>query len=254
MIQSQTTSDYYKYCPGEERVRISNAICLGRRRSHYPKCRGCQFNDDERDSTAPGTASHASHSQSSGDPAVKPGDDRSNTASDVASLFHDSDICGTIPIPLSEDVAWRVGHAAAHFLRSKLRGYDRADPDTRAVVVGRDTRPHSESLEQALIAGIRSTGTDVVALGVIGTPQLYFAVKELGVCGGFQIAGGRRPAEYNGIRICGAKAVPIGIETGLGSIRDIADRIPQHETGAVSRLIARDLTEDYANFIRGFLL
>ncbi len=254
MIQNQATSDYYKYCPGEERVRISNAICVGRRRSHYPKCRGCQFNDDETDRTASGASSRDSQSESSVPATLNRREDRSSTTSDVASLFHASNISGTTPVPLSEDVAWRIGHAAAHFLRSKLRGYDRADPDTRSVIVGRDTRQHSAALEQALIEGIRSTGTDVVSLGVIDTPQLYFAVNQLGACGGFQVAGGRLPAEYNGIRICGAKATPTGIETGLSSIRDIADRIPRHETGATSRLITRDLSDDYATFARDFLI
>ncbi|NUQ48082.1 MAG: hypothetical protein HUU22_18875, partial [Phycisphaerae bacterium] len=47
-MSAQSPSEYYRYCPGEEHIKLSDAVCRGRRRSSFPKCRGCQFNDDER--------------------------------------------------------------------------------------------------------------------------------------------------------------------------------------------------------------
>jgi len=44
----QNPHDYYRYCPGEERITLSDAVCQARRRGNYPKCKGCQFNDDEK--------------------------------------------------------------------------------------------------------------------------------------------------------------------------------------------------------------
>src|SRR5437762_6230027 len=44
----QKVNEYFRYCPGEERVKLSDAVCFGRRRTHFPKCKGCQFNDDEQ--------------------------------------------------------------------------------------------------------------------------------------------------------------------------------------------------------------
>ncbi len=251
MVETQETRNYHRFCPGEERVKISNAICLGRRRSHFPKCHGCQFNDAVQEPVGPqhsgrSTLGHARHATSAG------GD--TPPASTIQSLFHDSDISGVVPDPLSADAAWRIGHAAAQFLRSKLRGYDRADPDARSVIVGRDAREHARPLADALIEGIRSTGTDVVDLGVVDTPMLYFAVDHLRACGGIQVSGGDRPLGENGLRICGAKAIPVGIDTGLGSVRDIAARIPRHETGASPRLTHGDVSPAYAEFVRGFLL
>lgn len=253
MTESQATADYYKHCPGEQHVRISNAICLGRRRTHYPKCIGCQFNDDEK-AAAAATASTSAVVESTTNSLLLPtSPNRELAASAISSLFRPCDIIGTVPDPFSRGAAWRIGHATAQFLRSKLRGCDRADPNARAIVVGRDPREHGTMLEEALIEGIRSTGTNVVSLGMVDAAQVYFAVYHLGACGGVQITAGHKPIDQNGFRICGTKATPIGVETGLVSIRDIAMRIPEHQTGVHSRLITKDLSEPYTAFIREFM-
>lgn len=255
MAQTPSKTDYYRYCPGEESVKISNAICRGRRRVHFPKCAGCQFNDDEKAAALqPGGAPAAPLPffpvrVSNGHTIDVTGDETS-----IATVFHSADIVGATPEPLSEQAAWRIGHAAGQFLRSKLRGYDRADPNARSVIVGRDTRPSSPLIEHSVIEGIRSTGTDVFTLGEIGLPMLYFAVNHFNACGGVLVSAGHRPLSENGLRICGAKALPIHMETGLASIRDIAVRIPYHQSGSPSRRIPKDLTDAYASFVRGFLL
>lgn len=250
MTPIQTTTDYFRFCPGEEGVKISNAICRGRRRSHYPKCQGCQFNDDEKAIRNFGKPAAPLPDPESTNLSVSLAPIKTQPAVALEQLFRPSDISGTVPAPLSEDAAWRIGHATGQFLRSKLRGYDRVDPKTRSIIVGRDTRPHGETLERSLIEGIRSTGTDVVALGMIDTPQLFFAVNHTGACGGIQISAGHRGPAYNGFRICAAKAAPIGIETGLASIRDIAVRVPRHHSNLRSRLITRDFSEAYTEFVR----
>ncbi len=253
MTTVQATKDYHKYCPGEEQVRISNAICRGRRRTHYPKCQGCQFNDDERgrdvQQYVPVTVPPHEVIRVSNGQIVE----KLNDSTQIGTLFKLSDISGTYPHPLNEDAAWRIGHAVAQYLRSKLRGFDRADPIARAIVVGRDTRPHSASLEEALIEGIRSTGTDVITLGEVGTPHTYFVANHLGACGGIQVTAGHNPVNQNGFRICGTKASPIGMETGLSSIRDIAIRVPKHYTGASSRRITKDFTDIYTKTLRSLL-
>jgi len=254
MAMPQSTEDYNRYCPGEEGVRISNAVCRGRRRAHFPKCHGCQFNDDERVSTAGSPPLTVTLPREPSEPArVVNGQvvETRRSEAPIGSIFRVSDIAGEVPNPLSDDAAWRIGHATAQFLRAKLRGYDRADPEAKSVVVGRDTRPHSPRLEKALVEGIRATGTDVIALGVIDTAQLYFAVDKIRACGGVMVSAGHQPIGENGFRICGVGATPIGIETGLGSIRDISVRVPKHVTGANSRRLERDFTEAYTDFIRG---
>lgn len=232
MSGTQPARDYYRYCPGEEQIKISNAICRGRRHAHYPKCPGCQFNDDEKNA-----APHA------------PAQDKARTDALIESLFRPHDIVGRYPSPLSTDAAWRIGHACGQYLHGRLRGFDRANPSSRSLIIGRDNRPHSEEIEKSLIAGVQSTGIDVVRIGVVDTPQLYFAVNHFGACGGVQVTGGRHPIEFNGFKVCAAKAFPIASETGLHSIRDMAVRVPQHQTGVNALLTALDLTGPYRDFL-----
>ena len=228
----QTPTDYYKFCPGEENVKISNAICRGRRRASYPKCPGCQFNDD----SAPLGAMTGVNSP--------------NATAALEAVFRTNEICATAPAPLSADAAWRIGHAAGQFLHGRLRGFERASPGSRSVIVGRDLRPLSQMLQSALIEGIRSVGLDVIDIGVVDTPQLYFAVNHFHSCGGIQTTGGVMPIEYNGFKLCGAKGVPIGEETGLAGIRDIAVRVPRHQTAMAARLREADVSTEYATFVR----
>lgn len=237
MAEIQSTSVYFRFCPGEEQIKISNAICRGRRQSHYPKCHGCQFNDDEK-----------------GSPLPIPAQEKARNVALVESCFRSHDVLAMSPDPLSLDVAWRIGHAAGQFLHGRLRGLDRANPNVRSMIIGRDNRPNAQSLEQALIEGISSTGIDVVRIGVIDASQLYFAVNHFGACGGIHVTGGRHPAAFGGFRICGAKGFPIGSETGLASIRDIAVRVPRHQTGTKSVGSMLDLSGAYRDFIRRFLI
>lgn len=254
MAKPQSTDDYYRYCPGEENVKISNAVCRGRRRAHFPKCHGCQFNDDEQSESVPvaPTVSAKVLRDAPEQARVINGQVVEAKRSDakIGAMFRVSDITGVVPDPLSEEAAWRIGHATAQFLRAKLRGYDRADPDANSVFIGRDTRPESLRIERALVEGIRATGTDVIVLGIVDTAQLYFAVDRTRACGGVMVSAGHQPIGECGFRICGANALPIGIETGLGSIRDIAVRVPKHVTGANSRRLERDFNEAYTDFIR----
>ncbi len=237
MPEIQPASDYFRFCPGEEQIKLSNAVCRGRRAVNFPKCPGCQFNDDERAKTRPTT-----------------GQDRANAVSLIESLFRPHDILGLYPSPLSTDAAWRIGHAAGQYLHGRLRGFDRANPSIRSMVVGNDGRRNGEALEAALIEGVQSTGIDVVRIGVVDTPQLYFAVNHFGTCGGIQITGGRHPLPYSGMKICAAKAFPIASETGLASIRDLAVRVPRHRTGTTGSVTQADVGDAYREFVRRFLV
>ncbi|MEK6643879.1 MAG: hypothetical protein AABZ08_08220 [Planctomycetota bacterium] len=236
MDPPQTTADYFKFCPGEEHIKISNAICRGRRKTNFPKCTSCQFNDDLQNT---GTISAM--------PSLR------NTAH-VEAVFQPEQICATTPTPLSTDVAWRIGHAAGQYLHGKLRGYERAHPGSKSVVVGRDLRSSGPTLVLALADGVRSVGMDVIDLGVVDTPQLYYAVNHFNACGGIQATGGLMSADHNGFKLCGAKATPISDQTGLAGIRDIALRVPKHQTGVNARLREESVAAEYQSFIRSALV
>src|SRR5260221_1179802 len=73
---------------------------------------------------------------------------------------------------------------------------------TGAVAVGRDNRPSGEKLRNALVEGFTSAGVDVVDIGIVPTPVMYWSLHHLPVIGGIQITGSHNPAEDNGFKLC----------------------------------------------------
>src|SRR5688572_17620734 len=114
-------------------------------------------------------------------------------------------------------------------------------------------RPSSPSLAGALIEGIRSVGFNVVDIGVIDTSMIYFAINELDCVGGIQTTASHNPIQYNGFKISGPKAKPIGAASGLEDIRRIASTLRVGNTGLSGKLEQKDLWGPYKQHVRKFL-
>ena len=172
----------------------------------------------------------------------------------IDKVFKAYDIRGIYGREIDEDLAWKVGHAAGQFLRSLLTGYDRGQASANRLVVGRDMRPHSEPLSRAMIEGITSSGVGCVDIGLCDTPMVYFAINHLGACGGIQVTASHNPIEYNGFKISGTKARPVGRNTGLMEIQHIVStlrRMPISASLAPAQQI--DLWDEYRQHVLHFL-
>ncbi len=126
------------------------------------------------------------------------------------SIFKAYDIRGVVPTELDADSAYRIGRAAARYLRAQR------------IVIGRDARTHSPELGEALVRGAREEGATVLDIGLAATPMLYFAVDALGADGGIMLTASHNAAQYNGMKICGRSAVPVGEASGLREIERFA--------------------------------
>ena len=170
-----------------------------------------------------------------------------------AAIFKTDDITGIYPDQFNEEDAWKIGCATARFLRSLLRGYERGQATTQSLCVGRDMRTHSEAIAKALITGMNSAGANVIDIGMIDTPQIYFAINHLGTCGGVQVTGSHNPAKYNGFKISGLDAKPVGADTGLKDIEHIATALLHTKGKATGSVTSRDLIDEYKNHVLKFL-
>jgi len=150
----------------------------------------------------------------------------------IDEVFKAYDVRGIYGEQITEELAWKIGHASAQFLRSTLSGYERGQSSTNRMVIGRDMRRHSKALSEALKEGITSTGVGCIDLGRVDTPMVYFAVNHFGTCGGIQVTASHNPAEYNGFKISGAHAKPVGTNTGLKEIQHIATTLRRMPIGA----------------------
>jgi len=101
--------------------------------------------------------------------------------------------------PVTPENAFRLGRALTLFLKSTLPSSSLQEP--LRVVVGRDTRRSGTMLEAALVAGLTSTGTDVLLTGVLPTPGVALLTREEQAAAGVMISASHNPAEDNGLKL-----------------------------------------------------
>jgi phosphomannomutase len=172
----------------------------------------------------------------------------------IGKVFNPYDVRAIYPSPLNEEAAWKIGHAAAQFLkRSRQINVEPTVKREDTIVIGRDMRPSSVSLSMALSDGIRSVGYNVIDIGMIDTPMLYFAINALDCVGGIQTTASHNPIQYNGFKISGPKAKPIGAASGLNDIKRITSTLRPGNTGVNGKYEERDLWQHYRKHILKFL-
>jgi phosphomannomutase/phosphoglucomutase len=110
----------------------------------------------------------------------------------AAGIFRQYDIRGIVGQDLTIEAAEAIGRAYAVLLAK--RGI------SGAVAVGRDNRPSGASLRDALVKGLTESGLDVIDVGIVPTPLLYWSLHHLPVVAGIQITGSHNPPEYNGFK------------------------------------------------------
>ncbi|MDT3485991.1 phosphomannomutase [Stenotrophomonas maltophilia] len=122
--------------------------------------------------------------------------------------FKAYDIRGRVPEELNEDLARRIGVALA------------AQLAPGPVVLGHDVRLTSPALQDALAAGLRGTGREVIDIGLCGTEEVYFQTDHRGAAGGVMVTASHNPMDYNGMKLVKENARPISSDTGLFAISD----------------------------------
>lgn len=155
------------------------------------------------------------------------------------SIYKANDIRGIYGTDLNDRDAYALGNAFVRFTKSKR------------IVVGRDNRLSSPALHTALIKGITEAGTDVLDVGLIDSPGLYFATwryKHPGV----MITASHNPAAHNGFYLCKKDGECIYQDKGLRTVEALAQQPPllARTKGTVRPItIAKDYTAHILSFI-----
>jgi phosphomannomutase len=173
----------------------------------------------------------------------------------IEKIFKAYDVRATYPQPLNEEAAWKVGHATAQYLK-RSRQNVAADQKVKlenTLAIGHDMRPSSPKLVASLIDGVRSVGMDVIDVGMIDTSFIYFAINHLDTVGGIMTTASHNPIQYNGFKISGPKAKPIGAASGLDDIKRIATTLRVGQTGLNGKIEQQDLWAAYRNHVLKFL-
>ncbi len=152
------------------------------------------------------------------------------------SIFRAYDIRGVVGETLTPEIVQQIGFAI---------GSEAAKRGQGTICVGYDGRLSSPELADALISGLTKTGRDVINIGRVPTPVLYFATHQLNTGSGVMITGSHNPANYNGFKMM------LGGETLAGDdIQKLYDRIlvQDYETGS-GQVSQQEVGRDYLDTI-----
>jgi len=105
-------------------------------------------------------------------------------------IFREYDIRGIVDKDLTEEVVENIGMAVGSTIGEGK------------IAVGGDIRFSTERFKNALISGLLSTGIDVVDVGIVPTPALFFAIHHLEMAGGVQVTASHNPPQFNGFKVC----------------------------------------------------
>ena len=127
-------------------------------------------------------------------------------------IFREYDIRGIVPDDLTEEMVYLIGLAIGTYFRER---------SGNRISLGHDCRLSSPDLSKWLTRGLTESGVNVVYVGMVPTPLLYFSLHFLDVDGGVQITGSHNPPDFNGFKICMGTASIHGEE--IRKIREIIE-------------------------------
>ena len=152
--------------------------------------------------------------------------------------FHAYDIRGIYNVDFDKETAYKVGYFLPELLSADK------------VLVGRDARVSSPEIHEYLLKGLTDAGADVYDIGLSTTPMVYFGTANYGFKASVQITASHNPAEYNGLKVSRENALPVGLDTGLGQIKEWIESgrecVPAAVKGEVRPM---DIKADYLAFL-----
>jgi phosphomannomutase/phosphoglucomutase len=152
-------------------------------------------------------------------------------------IFREYDIRGVVDEDIDEAVFETIGKAYGTYM--KKLGKD-------GVTIGHDCRLSSPNLSEAMIRGITSAGINVIDLGMVSTPMVYFSLFNLDVDGGVIITASHNPSQYNGIKLCVDKDSLFG--EGIQKIRKIAEG--GNFIKGTGKVRTHDIMDSYLDYLR----
>jgi phosphomannomutase len=158
------------------------------------------------------------------------------------NVFLAYDIRGKVGTELTDEFCEKVGRAFGEWL-----------PEDGPVAVGRDMRPDSEELANALIKGLTTQGRDVIDLGQITSDMSYFAVGKYELAGAAMVTASHNPGAYNGIKLYRDHVKAVGLDSGLDIIRDLVADNVFVEPETVGTVTEKNILDDWAEHVLTFV-
>lgn len=155
----------------------------------------------------------------------------------TAAIFRAYDVRGIYGKDLDEKTAELLGKSFGTFIGKGKK-----------VAVGRDYRLSGEKLKKSFVLGMISVGCNVVDVGEVTTPMMYFAVRKYNLDGGVEVTASHNPPEWNGFKMTREGGVLCSQGFGMEEIRD-AFMTEKFASGSIGEISKLDVSNDYADFV-----
>ncbi len=155
--------------------------------------------------------------------------------------FHAYDIRGIYNKDFNKDDVHRIGCFLPRLLKADK------------VLVGRDVRVSSPEIHDYLVRAITNAGADVYDVGLSTTPMIYWLTAKFGFKASVMITASHNGPEYNGLKISGENAVPIGYDDGLGELEKMIKTPSAFKTGPKGSVLQFDKKAEYLEFLKAYL-
>lgn len=159
----------------------------------------------------------------------------------MRNAFKAYDIRGIFGKDFTEEDVYRIGYY--------LPGLLKADK----VLIGMDVRISSQVIFENLSRGITDAGVDVDFCGLSTTPMIYWATAKYGYNASVMITASHNPAQYNGLKVSGKDALPVGFDNGLSTLMNLAETwvpVPVNKKGNIHPI---DIKPDYLAFLKPYV-
>lgn len=155
--------------------------------------------------------------------------------------FKAYDIRGVYNRDFNKDDVYKVGYFLPQVLGAEK------------VLVGRDVRDSSPEIFEYLVKGITDAGVDVYDAGLATTPMIYYSTAKFSFDASVMITASHNPAEYNGLKVSGTDARPVGYDTGLNKVQELmesAEIVKANKVGVLKEINVRDT---YFEFLKSYV-
>ena len=155
--------------------------------------------------------------------------------------FKAYDIRGVYNIDFDKNDVYKIGY----FLPQLLK--------TNKVLVGRDVRESSPEIFGYLCNGITDSGADVYDIGLSTTPMVYWATAKYNFEASVMITASHNPKEYNGLKVSRTKALPVGLDSGLGELKEMMQSSNLQMYEHKGKIIDFQVKDEYLKFQKQYL-
>ncbi len=155
--------------------------------------------------------------------------------------FKAYDIRGVYNVDFNKEDVYKLGYFIPKVLKANK------------VLIGRDVRDSSPEVFEYLVKGITDAGVDVYDAGLATTPMIYYSTAKFEFKASVMITASHNPAEYNGLKVSGENARPIGFDTGLNKVKELMETKEVIISVKKGKLQKLNVSDKYFEFLKSYV-